>query len=437
MDVDATVVISLRESEARRANVAAQLPTGAWTAHIVERHPEGGRRGCYESHKEVLARAREAGLRRVLVLEDDVRVSPLVGGDGAAERWAAAVRAANAALAEVEAREPRWTFLLLGMIPFKSGEAEGAARPVSCAFGTHAYVANVPQLQLPLPEYDGRHIDQLLFCDYVCLERPAGMAPDRFGDNMNILSLLTHRAGEPCSENGARVFASEPLVFGTDTAFDSTIDKLHEVGPKVLHAVGLEKAVTLSRVGNDVVLYALIVLAFVAAAGVGVLLARRRPAARPGLALAATLLLVPLAIATRTWDEADACASPSTFMRLWPVFDLAALLAVGVGAAAYATASRAGGRLPPLAVLALAVLSAGWLTALGTHPHSAAHYCFAALSCLAVAQKDTPIGRYLARETDWTDIYLARLLLQHRKLADGTDAIVILDCEGAAKADLQ
>ncbi len=59
------------------------------------------------------------------------------------------------------------------------------------------------------------------------------------------------------------------------------------------------------------------------------------------------------------------------------------------------------------------------------------------LSCLAVAQKDIPIGRYLARETDWTDIYLARLLLQHRKLADGTDAIVILDCEGAAKAALQ
>jgi hypothetical protein len=59
------------------------------------------------------------------------------------------------------------------------------------------------------------------------------------------------------------------------------------------------------------------------------------------------------------------------------------------------------------------------------------------LSCLAVSQKDTPIGRYLARETEWTDIYLARLLLQHRKLADGTDAIVILDCEGAAKVDAQ
>lgn len=58
------------------------------------------------------------------------------------------------------------------------------------------------------------------------------------------------------------------------------------------------------------------------------------------------------------------------------------------------------------------------------------------LSCLAVAQKDTPIGRFLASETDWTDIYLARLLLQHRKLPDGTDAIFILDIEGAAKADL-
>lgn len=401
MDVDAIVVISLRESAARLANVAAQLPVGAWTAHVVERHPEGGRRGCYESHAEVLARAAAAGKRRVLVLEDDVRVEAALDeaakdeaapdeaapdeGATARRRWAAAVRVANAALREVEAREPRWTFLLLGMIPFKSGEAEGAARSVSCAFGTHAYVANMRQLQLPLPEYDGRHIDHVLFCDYVCLERPANMEPERFGDNVNILSQLTHRMGGPCSENGARVFASEPLVFGTDQAFDSTINKLHEVGPAVIQAVGLENFVMLSRAGVDVALYALIVLVFVAAACVGVLLARRRPTSRPGLALAATLLLMPLAIAARTWDDTDACAFPCTFMRRWPVMELAAVFAVGVCAAAYATASRAGGRLPALAVLALAVLSTSWLIMLGTHPLSMTHHGFSALVFLAVA----------------------------------------------------
>lgn len=58
----------------------------------------------------------------------------------------------------------------------------------------------------------------------------------------------------------------------------------------------------------------------------------------------------------------------------------------------------------------------------------------ASVSCSAVCQKDTPIGRYLGRDTEWNTVYIARLLLQHRKLADGTPAVVILDCEGAATA---
>lgn len=58
----------------------------------------------------------------------------------------------------------------------------------------------------------------------------------------------------------------------------------------------------------------------------------------------------------------------------------------------------------------------------------------ASVTCNAVCQKDTPIGRYLGRETEWNTVYIARLLLQHRKLADGTPAVVILDCEGAATA---
>jgi|JI6StandDraft_1071083.scaffolds.fasta_scaffold00815_21 hypothetical protein len=57
------------------------------------------------------------------------------------------------------------------------------------------------------------------------------------------------------------------------------------------------------------------------------------------------------------------------------------------------------------------------------------------VSCLAITQKDTPIGRYLNREAEWSTIYVARLLLQHRQLSDGTPAVVILDCEGAATAE--
>jgi len=57
------------------------------------------------------------------------------------------------------------------------------------------------------------------------------------------------------------------------------------------------------------------------------------------------------------------------------------------------------------------------------------------VSCMAVTQKDTPIGRYINRETEWSTIYIARLLLQHRQLSDGTPAVIILDCEGAATAE--
>lgn len=49
----------------------------------------------------------------------------------------------------------------------------------------------------------------------------------------------------------------------------------------------------------------------------------------------------------------------------------------------------------------------------------------------AVTALDTPLGRYLEREVAWEQMYIARLLLQHRKLSEGVQTIVMLDCEGA------
>jgi hypothetical protein len=51
--------------------------------------------------------------------------------------------------------------------------------------------------------------------------------------------------------------------------------------------------------------------------------------------------------------------------------------------------------------------------------------------CAAVALKASSIGRYLSRETEWGTLYVARLLLQHRALKNGTLAITVLDCEGS------
>jgi hypothetical protein len=57
--------------------------------------------------------------------------------------------------------------------------------------------------------------------------------------------------------------------------------------------------------------------------------------------------------------------------------------------------------------------------------------------CAAVALKGSSIGRYLSRETKWGTLYVARLLLQHRALKNGTLVITVLDCEGAAAGSTQ
>lgn len=54
------------------------------------------------------------------------------------------------------------------------------------------------------------------------------------------------------------------------------------------------------------------------------------------------------------------------------------------------------------------------------------------VQCLAMTTRETPLGRYLEREVEWGNVYVARLLLQYRSLAEGTGTgVVILDCEGA------
>lgn len=42
--------------------------------HKVNRHPEGGRKGCFTSHMEVIRKAKAEGKKRILILEDDIKV---------------------------------------------------------------------------------------------------------------------------------------------------------------------------------------------------------------------------------------------------------------------------------------------------------------------------------------------------------------------------
>lgn len=69
---------------------------------------------------------------------------------------------------------------------------------------------------------------------------------------------------------------------------------------------------------------------------------------------------------------------------------------------------------------------------------SDSHHCYdllgttpSSVQCVAVVPQDTPLGRFMERETQWGTGYLARLLLQHRDVESSALAVVILDCEGA------
>lgn len=51
---------------------------------------------------------------------------------------------------------------------------------------------------------------------------------------------------------------------------------------------------------------------------------------------------------------------------------------------------------------------------------------------LACAERETPLGRYLERETDWGQAYLCRLFIRPLPIESSEDAVLIVDCEGAA-----
>jgi len=74
---DRAVCINLIERDDRMKEAQEQFRKvgllGTVQFHRVERHPRGGRYGCYNSHREVMANALKDGLDSVLIFEDDVQ----------------------------------------------------------------------------------------------------------------------------------------------------------------------------------------------------------------------------------------------------------------------------------------------------------------------------------------------------------------------------
>lgn len=160
--------IGLPETPGRVEFFPAVRPTDAGPFTSV------GVRGCYLSHLSILRSARDAGLRNVLVLEDDLETSP-------------AIRAMEASLVRYLA-DRRWDlayFFRPGGRPAGTSVAEGepfvtTTEPVK---GAHFYAVNGPALG-----------QVVAFLDQV-LTRPSG---DPCGGPMHYDGALnTFRAAHP------------------------------------------------------------------------------------------------------------------------------------------------------------------------------------------------------------------------------------------------
>lgn len=50
---------------------------------------------------------------------------------------------------------------------------------------------------------------------------------------------------------------------------------------------------------------------------------------------------------------------------------------------------------------------------------------------IACVERDTPLGRFLDRESEWGKVYVARLLVRHLDLKSDAACMIVVDCEGA------
>ena len=52
---------------------------------------------------------------------------------------------------------------------------------------------------------------------------------------------------------------------------------------------------------------------------------------------------------------------------------------------------------------------------------------------VACVERETPLGRFLDRETDWGRAYLARLLVRNLDSHGDAPCLLVIDCEGATE----
>lgn len=116
----------------------------------VKKHPEGGAKGCYESHQNVWKDALQKGHQVVLIVEDDVFFS---------EDWEALLPH----VADFLASGQPWDCFVLGWVPFRAKRFSSHVSHLLRGTATHAYLVSRAALEKGLPPFTTLPVDIELF----------------------------------------------------------------------------------------------------------------------------------------------------------------------------------------------------------------------------------------------------------------------------------
>ena len=163
--IEKVIIISLREEKVRREKARDELKkVGLDTKiefYIAERHPNGGRQGCHESHVNVIKKCHNEGLKNVIIMEDDVKVSKNLNLDKLQKY---SDRLQNFVTKSNFSNENAILYLGYMLVPdlFPKNVGFDGIKKVKKTTMMHAYIPSFKSLQkLKDVKYEGVHIDWL------------------------------------------------------------------------------------------------------------------------------------------------------------------------------------------------------------------------------------------------------------------------------------
>jgi len=206
MNVDGIFVISLDSSDDRRKKMLEWYPPNVLNFYLVKRmkNPE---QGCYNSHQKIMMEAKQKGLNRILILEDDAY--PL-------KSWNTIVQQTNQALLYLNTHNPKWRSLMLGYLPIRSHRIKNNPNVIGikCAYDAHAYIVNLKYFK-HIP-YKGIQIDTFLFCNTRKIDDLFELKRNTFGVYGVNPMLFTQRTDHSTIDSGHLIQEAYIKLYGDE-----------------------------------------------------------------------------------------------------------------------------------------------------------------------------------------------------------------------------